>query len=82
MLFCLLADQSSNKIKIEYEKDGKSSIDKNVGISNGKYYKYFELYYRDIIDIIEEKIKIDPKSLSEDQLGYAYLKFLNILNLG
>ena len=61
MLFCLLADQSSNKIKIEYEKDGKSSIDKNVGISNGKYYKYFELYYRDIIDIIEEKIETTVK---------------------
>ena len=71
MLYCLLASNSSDKIKIEYETEATYQTS---GITNGKYFKYFELYYKDIIDIVEEKIKLDKSSIVEDSQEYAYIK--------
>ncbi len=79
LLYCLLANNSSEKIKIEYENEGQFQT---TGITNGKYYKYIELYYKDIIDIVEERIKLEKSSLIEDSQEYAFIKVVFFFILG
>ena len=70
---CILSENSTDKIKIEYEEES-NNLNKNNGVSNSKYYRYFDPYYTDIIDIMDFKIKIDEKRLlTFDQNGYAFI---------
>lgn len=72
---CLMAENNKNGV-IEYEQNLKKGAvkDENEGVLNGKYYKYFEVYLDDIVDILDYKIKIDSQNYDWNMDNYCFIK--------
>lgn len=50
----------------------------NRGLHNGNYFHYFELDEANVIDVLDNCIKVDDKEILVDQEGYMYFKKIHL----
>lgn len=72
--------ENNKSIVIEYEKTYKSTAraQQNVGVHNGKMFRYLELFPEDIVDILDFTIKTDASTLEWDNESYCFISVKNL----
>ena len=71
----------NDKIEISYEKEGVKENDGWRRSKTGKSYKYLEVEYKNIKDIIDESIKLDDNMLYYDNQGFAFIVILSLFRM-
>lgn len=69
----VLIAENNQKVIVQYEetKKGESRF---TGVFNKKFFRYFEIFKEDIVEVIDHSIKFDQQMLEWDNDQYCFIK--------